>query len=129
MMRQYIRDGNLVQAREMAVKANNQAMAVCLDGISSPNAVKAFQEYAANITTDPDPEVQYVVASDLLFCGQKEIAIKMLQSAVAGHYCAYEGLQNDSAWAKLRGTAEFNVLLSSAKKCQDDFMAQRSQGQ
>ena len=129
MMRQYIRDGNLVQAREMAVKANNQAMAVCLDGISSPNAVKAFQEYAANITTDPDPEVQYVVASDLLFCGQKEIAIKMLQSAVAGHYCAYEGLQNDSAWAKLRGTAEFNALLSSAKKCQDDFMAQRSQGQ
>jgi hypothetical protein len=36
-------------------------------------------------------------------------------------------LWNDSAWAKLCGTPEIAELLSAAKKCQDDFMAQRTQ--
>jgi hypothetical protein len=41
--------------------------------------------------------------------------------------CPYVGLQNDSMWAKLRGTPEFNELLSMAKKCRDDFVVQTLQ--
>jgi hypothetical protein len=51
----------------------------------------------------------------------------LIKSAIDGHFCAYTGLQNDSAWAKLRGTPEFADLLSAAKKCREDFMAQRDE--
>jgi hypothetical protein len=34
-------------------------------------------------------------------------------------------LQNDSAWTKLRDTPEFAGLVAEAKKCRDDFMAER----
>jgi hypothetical protein len=48
-------------------------------------------------------------------------------SIIGGHFCAYSGLQNDSLFASLRGTPEFAELLSAAKQCRDDFLAQRSQ--
>jgi hypothetical protein len=75
----------------------------------------------------PDPEPHYVIAGDVLFCGQRDLAMQMLKSSIAMHFCAYTGLQNDSAWAKLRGTPEFAELLSAAKKCRDNFLAERSQ--
>ena len=79
------------------------------------------------ILADPDPEFSYVAALDFLFCEQKDLAMRLIRNSIAGHYCPYTGLQNDSAWAKLRGTPEFSELLSAAKKCQSDFLAQRSQ--
>jgi hypothetical protein len=75
----------------------------------------------------PDSEPSYVVAADVLFCGQKDLAVQLLKSSIAGHFCAYAGLQNDSTWAKLRGTHEFAELLSAAKQCRDNFLAERSQ--
>ncbi len=130
-MRLYIRDSKLAQVRELAEKFHDQPwgpmMIACLDNPSSENAVKLSQEEAAAILADPDPETHYVVAYDLLFCGQRELALRMIRTSIAGHYCAYEGLRNDSAWEKLRDTPEFQDLLPAAKKCQKEFLTQRSQ--
>jgi len=68
-----------------------------------------------------------VVAANFLFCGHKDLALRLLKNSVAGHFCPYAGLQNDSMWAKLRGTPEFNELLSAAKQCHSDFLTQISQ--
>jgi eukaryotic-like serine/threonine-protein kinase len=128
-MRHDLRDGKLAQAREVTEKFRDQLwgprMTACIENSSSEDAVKGAQESAAGVLADPDPEVHYVVAFDVLFCGQKDLALKLLKSSVDGHFCAYAGLQNDSAWAKLRGTPEFGELVSEAKKCRDEFMAQR----
>ena len=124
LVRHYLRDGKLAQARELAQKAH-PLVPECVETSSSSNATTIAREAAARLA-DRDPEVHYVVAADFLFCGQKDLAVKLIQSSIAGHYCPYTGLQNDSAWAKLRGTPEFAELLSSAKKCQDDFLAERS---
>jgi serine/threonine protein kinase/TolB-like protein len=125
LMRHQIRDGKLAQAKETAQKLNNQAMLGCLADPSSPNTVNLVHGMATAVIADPDPEVRYVVAEDVLFCGQKDLALRMLRSSVDNHFCAYTGLQNDSVWTKLRGTPEFAELLSAAKKCRDDFMAER----
>ncbi len=129
MTREYIRDGQLSKAREIARNFPNLGWSrlaiACMDNPSSQDAVKQAREAAAFITADPDPEVRYVTAGDILFCGQKELAMNMLKGSVANHFCAYSGLQNDSAWAKLRGTPEFAELVTEAKKCRDDFMAER----
>ena len=53
--------------------------------------------------------------------------MRLIKSAIAGHYCAYTDLQTNPMLASLRGTSEFAELLSAAKQCRDDFVAQRSQ--
>ena len=131
LVRHYVRDGKLAQARELTQKFNGGAWApmwtACLDNPSSANSDQLSREVAARILANPDPEFSYVVAQDFLFCEQKDLAIRLIRNSIAGHYCPYTGLQNDSVWAKLRGTPEFSELLSAAKKCQSDFLAKRSQ--
>ena len=131
MMREYLRGGQLAKAREIAQNFHDvpwaRLMITCTDNPSSEDSVQRSHAAAAAILADPDPEVRYVAAQDILFCGQKELAMNMLKSSVANHFCAYSGLQNDSSWAKLRGTPEFAELVSEAKKCRDDFLAKRSQ--
>jgi len=76
---------------------------------------------------DPDPEPRYVVAGSTLYCGQKDLALRMIRSAVDDHFCAYSGLQNDSLFATLRGTPEFVALVDDAKRCRDTFLSKRSE--
>ena len=130
MMREYIRTGQLAKAREIAQNFHDvpwaRLMITCMDNPSSEEAAFSDRHVAAAaILADPDPEVRYVTAQDILFCGQKELAMNMLKSSVAKDhfFCAYSGLQNDSVWAKLKGTPEFAALVSDAKKCRDDFLA------
>jgi eukaryotic-like serine/threonine-protein kinase len=133
IMRHYIRDGKVAQVREVLDKRKGtnqfgfQMMAACIENPSSSDVAALARDVVATRLADPDPEPRYVVAGDLLFCGQKDAALQLLNSSIAGHFCAYTGLQNDSIWAKLRGTPEFNGLLPAAKKCQSDFLAARSQ--
>jgi hypothetical protein len=100
-------------------------MIACIDNPSSENAAKLTRERATQVLADPDPETHYVVASDVLFCGQRDLALHMIKTSIAGHYCPYTSLQNDSIWAKLRGAPEWAELLAGAKKCQEAFLAQR----
>jgi serine/threonine protein kinase/TolB-like protein len=132
IMRHYVRDGKLAQAKEIAEKFKESGrgfpmMRACLENPSSADAATLTRQMAASTLAAPDPEPHYVVAADVLFCGQKDLAMQLLKSSIAGHFCAYTGLQNDSVWAKLRGTPEFAELLSAGKKCQDNFLAERSQ--
>jgi hypothetical protein len=111
LARHYIRDGKLAQARELAQKFSGETwapmMTACIDNPSSANSAKLTREGGAALLANPDPEVSYVVAPDFLFCGQKDLAIRLVKNSIAGQ--------------------EFSELLSAAKKCQSDFLAQRSQ--
>jgi len=133
MMREYIRDGKLAQAKQFADKLRDmsqfdyQMMMVCIENPSSADVAPLARGVVATRLADPDPEPRYIVAGDLLFCGQKDAAVQLIKSAIAGRFCAYTGLQNDSVWTKLRGTPEFSELLSAAKRCRDDFISERSQ--
>ena len=132
LMRQYLRERKLAQARDAIRKRGDdqtgRTMTACIDAPSSPNTAALAREFAAWISAVPDPEVRYWLSNDVLFCGQRELALNLLKSAIVqGHYCAYDGLRNDSLWAPLRGTPEFTQLLSAAKQCQTDFLAQASQ--
>jgi TolB-like protein len=142
LTRHYIRDRKLAQARNTIQKLSDsleqgdsswlpfaRMMTACMDAPSSATAANLSRELEAKWLADPDPEVRYQVAPDFLFCGQRDLAFSLLKSSIiTGHFCAYEGLRNDSVFAALRGTPEFNQLLSAAKQCQSDFLSQRSQG-
>ncbi len=53
--------------------------------------------------------------------------MRLIKSAIEGHYCAYTALQNDPRVATLRDTPEFSQLLSAAKPCQNNFLSERAQ--
>ena len=129
LMRHYIRAGDLAQARPLAANVPestniaNRLLKSCLNG--SP--ADAFIQSAERDTlANPDAENRYFSAEGFAFCGQKEPAVRVLKSAIAGNYCAVSA-QTDPLFANLRGMPEFADVVSAAKKCQSDFLAARSQ--
>jgi eukaryotic-like serine/threonine-protein kinase len=131
LVRHYIRAGNLAQAREASLKlgddVRDKILSSCLNHAPSGDVDNIAKELAPKILASPDPENRYMAAPSFAFCGQKDIALRMLKSAVTGHYCAYNAMQNEPLFAPLRSSPEFAQLLSTAKQCRDDFLAQRSQ--
>jgi serine/threonine protein kinase len=127
----YIRTGNLAQAREMSEKLGdgfrNRFNKACLNHAPASEVESIAKQQAPEILANPDSENRFMAGAAFAFCGQKDIALQLLKSAVAGKYCAYTEMQNDPMLASLRGTPEFAETLSAAKKCQADFIAERSQ--
>jgi eukaryotic-like serine/threonine-protein kinase len=127
-------EGKLAEAREAfrklpTEKKNVKFLLACSESASptaSPSAetIRLAREIEPGILATPDAENRYLDATDLAFCGQKEAALILLKSSIEGRYCSYQAMQKDPLLASLRGTPEFNQLLATAKKCQDDFLAE-----
>jgi TolB-like protein/tetratricopeptide (TPR) repeat protein len=100
---------------------------VCLTTGQGPQLDSAAKEFEAASLANPDPERRYANGPLLAYCGQKNAAVRVLNSAVTDNYCAYTALQRDPLLAKLRDAPEFTQLLSAAKACQDDFLSKRVQ--
>ncbi|HXW89419.1 MAG TPA: protein kinase [Terriglobales bacterium] len=136
VIRLLIRQGKLAQAREAVQKLPSddgyaRFYEACLDRPTtqpSPSAEldRMSREMEPSLASNPDPENRYLSASDMAFCGEKDIALRLLKSAIEGHYCAYEALQKDSLLASIRNTSEYSQLLSTAKQCQDEVLSARA---
>jgi len=108
---------NLLMSRDL--------LQTCLDPSQTSVLDRIAQKTEAAALAGTDPEPRYVVGSLLAYCGQRDAALRLLKSAIDHNYCAYTALQTDPLFAKMRGTTEFNKLLSAAKECQNRFLAQR----
>ncbi|MCU1302190.1 MAG: hypothetical protein JWQ87_2474 [Candidatus Sulfotelmatobacter sp.] len=132
LVRHYLHTGDLGRAREIAEKLGstnlrNKMLAACVSHQPQSEVDKIAREHEAEILANPDAENRYTGAPAFAFCGKNDAALRVLKSGIEGKYCAYTAMQNDPLLAKLRGTPEFAEILSAAKKCQSDFLAQRSQ--
>ena len=131
LIRHFLRTGDVAQAREISEKLgdipHNRLIRACLNHAPPLEIDRIAREFGPEYLANPDAENRYTAAPTFAFCGQNDFAMHLLKSGVEGHYCAYTALQNDPLLAKLRGTAEFSEILAEAKKCQSDFLAQRSQ--
>jgi eukaryotic-like serine/threonine-protein kinase len=136
MARTLLRAGKVTEARAIVQELNSDPsaqagrfQAECLDMRSTqtptPEMDRVAREGVPRVLADPDPENRYVWAADMAYCGEKAVALPVIKSAIDGKYCAYQALQKDPMLVSLRGTPEFAQLLSSAKKCEDDFLAER----
>jgi eukaryotic-like serine/threonine-protein kinase len=126
-------EGKLAEARQAVQKASNSPLMgrdliqSCVDPPHSAACDAAAQKVEATALAGVDVEPLYSVGALLAYCGQKDAALRSLHRAVEKNYCAYTALQKDPLLVKLRGTREFNELLSEAKQCRDKFLAQRDQ--
>jgi len=122
-----INEGKLDEARESAKRVPVDALGLlkaCLQRQPPPELDGIMRKAETEALATTDPESQYFVSRGLAFCGNENAAVRLLKSAVEHNYCAYSALQSDPSFAKLRGIAAFSQLVSSAKACQERFLAQ-----
>jgi len=118
-----LRAGKVAEAKE-AVKRmsttphyHRDLLQACLLGPTS-ELDKIAHEDETGAPSEPDPEMSYYQGAILAYCGQKAAALHMLQNAVEANYCAYSNLLSDPLLASLRGSAEFDQVLTAAHDCQ-----------
>ena len=100
---------------------NRQVIPACVDRASRPDWYRLAQKVEATFSVDPDGENQYFFGSFLVFCGEKDMGMRLLKNAIEKRYCSVTPLQMDPFLVKLRGTPEFGPLVSAANQCQNRF--------
>ncbi len=124
-----LREGKIAEARQ-AVKLmpstpryHRDLLEACLQLRSAADLDRMAQEAETSLPTEPDPETWYYQGAIFGYCGKKQAALHLLQSAVEQNYCAYSNLLSDPLLAKLRTETAFDKVLTAAGKCQDAVRA------
>ena len=106
---------------------HSDLLGACLGLRQTANLDRLAQEAETSPPTEPDPETWYYQGTIFAFCGKKQAALHMLQSAVEQNYCAHENLLSDPLLAKLRTVAAFEKVLAAAGACQEAVRADMNQ--
>ena len=118
-----LRAGKIAEAKEAVKRMSStphyhkDLLQACLFGPQSELDRIAHEDEVGQ-PTDPDPELLYYQGAILAYCGKKEAALHMLQTAVESNYCAYSNLLDDPLLVKLRSDPKFDVVLTAAHRCQ-----------
>jgi eukaryotic-like serine/threonine-protein kinase len=124
-----LREGKVQEARE-AVKLmpttpryHRDLLEACLQLRPASDLDRIAHDAETGLPTDPDPETWYYEGAILAFCGKKQAALHMLQSAVEQNYCSYSNLISDPLLSKLRTDTAFDKVLTAAGSCQEAVRA------
>ncbi|HVP42811.1 MAG TPA: protein kinase [Terriglobales bacterium] len=126
-----LRAGKLGEARQALQKmsANPTWYRFLLSACIQPGAVWEADDavHAAEpaLMTERDPELRYYHAAILSYCSKTDSAAKLLRSAIANNYCAYQALELDPLMANLREIPAYAELLQKAHDCQTRALAGR----
>ncbi len=124
-----LREGKVPEARETVKRmpANPQyhrdLFEACLQLRPAADLDRMAQDAETNLPTDPDPETWYLQGAIFAYCGKKQAALHLLQSAVGQNYCAHENLLSDPLLTKLRTDTAFDKVLTAAGTCQEAVRA------
>ncbi len=125
-----IRQGKVEDARAAAAKISSSPawfaplLQACLKPVSQAQMHRLTQSYELPLLAQRDPEFRYYQGALLAWCGEQDMAMRLLRSAIEQNYCSYTALYSDPALAKLRNAPEFPGLVTQAKQCQDRFQAE-----
>ena len=124
-----LREGKIPEARE-AVKHmpstpryHRDLLEACLQLRPATDLDRMAQEAETTQPVELDAETWYYQGAIFAFCGKKQAALHLLQSAVDQNYCAHENLLSDPLLAKLRTDTAFDKVLTSAGACQAAVLA------
>ena len=131
-----LREGKIPEAREAvkrmptAPRYHRDLLESCLQLRPAAGLDRIAHEAETSLPTEPDPETWYYQGALFAYCGKKQAALHLLQSAVEQNYCAHENLLSDPLLAKLRTETAFDKVLTTAGACQEAVRAAgNTQGQ
>jgi eukaryotic-like serine/threonine-protein kinase len=124
-----LREDKIAEAREAvkrmptAPRFHRDLLEACLGMRPAAELDRMAHEAETNPPAEPDPEIWYYQGALFGYCGKKQAALRMLQSAVEQNYCSHSNLLSDPLLAKLRADPEFSKVLTAASACQDAMQA------
>jgi serine/threonine protein kinase/tetratricopeptide (TPR) repeat protein len=124
-----LREGKIAEARQATERMptnpryHRDLVEACLQLRPAAELDRMAQEAETNAPSEPDPETWYYQGSLFAYCGKKQAALHLLQSAVEQNYCAHENLLSDPLLAKLRTDTAFDKVLTAAGRCQEAVQA------
>jgi hypothetical protein len=96
-----LREGKLSEARDTLQHLSTNPyyhrdfLEACLQPKPPFDMDRIAHQVEVAALADTDSEPQYFHGVLMMFCGQPEIASRLLKSAIGRNYCAYSALQND----------------------------------
>lgn len=112
-------------AREAASHMTNDAtwfgavIQACLDG-KQDAFERMLPDVQSAMLNQRDPEFRYLQGSLMAYCGARDLAMKLLRSAVESNYCASGAFERDPALDPLRDLPDFDRLRVKAGVCERD---------
>jgi len=120
-----LREGKIAEAQEAvkrmptAPRYHRDLLEACLQLRPASDLDRIAQELETNQAAEADPEILYYEGALLGYCGKKQAALDLLQSAVERNYCSYSNLVSDPLLAKLRSEPAIDKVLTLARECQE----------
>jgi eukaryotic-like serine/threonine-protein kinase len=124
-----LREGKITEAREAvkhmpaAPRYHRDLLEACLQLRPAADLDRMAQEAETSLPSEPDAETWYYQGALFAYCGKKQAALHLLQSAVEQNYCAHENLLYDPLLARLRTDTAFDKVLTAAGACQEAVRA------
>jgi eukaryotic-like serine/threonine-protein kinase len=130
-----LRAGKKEEARKTAQKMSASAvwypaiLQSCLEPDYKPLVGNVVQQSQPSLMAERDPEIRYYQAAILAHCGNNQVAVSLIKSAIDQNYCATSALETDPLLAKLRQSPQVAVLRQASRQCQERFQkAQQTPG-
>ncbi|HTV66443.1 MAG TPA: protein kinase [Bryocella sp.] len=120
-----LRAGKVAEAREAvkqmptAARYHRDVFESCLNLRPASELERLAHDAETNFPAEPDPELWYNEGALFAYCGKKQAALHLLESAIENNYCSYSNLLTDPLLAKLRFDPDIDRLLTAARECQE----------
>jgi TolB-like protein len=106
---------------------HGRAIEACYSNPRPANYQELMDKVKKDLSAMSDPEPRYSQALTFNHCLGNDFSIPLMRSAVKDGFCAYEFLQRDSkAFPNLTKSPDFPALMTEAKSCRDNFLANRN---
>jgi eukaryotic-like serine/threonine-protein kinase len=126
-----LREGKTSEAVERLRKMpessffHTRAQLACYETPPPPGSQQILEQFEKEVFAYRDPEPKFSQAGMFNRCLGNKFTARLLQSAIEGGYCAYDGLQLDPILTAFRKASEYPAVLAQAKECQSRFLAER----
>jgi hypothetical protein len=106
---------------------HGRAIEACYSNPRPANYQELMDKLKKDLPAMSDPEPRYAQALTFNHCLGNDFSIPVMRSAVKDGFCAYEQLEEDSkTFPNLRKSPDFPALMTEAKACRDNFLANRN---
>ncbi|MDP9263517.1 MAG: protein kinase [Acidobacteriota bacterium] len=102
-----------------------EILGACLEPQPGEALQAAVQKVEPALLAEADPEWKYYQGSILAYCGQRDLAMRLLLGAVAQNYCASEALDADPLLSRLREDQRFAEVKQASQACVAQFQQAR----
>ena len=115
----------LALVRKVPPRDELRHLQACLEGKRVEDEDTLLRRMEAEYNAQRDSEPKYFLAGRMAYCGNTEMALRMLRKSVEDNYLASPAMDRDPLFEKIRSTPEFAAIRGLAVEKQKQLAARR----